>query len=154
MDFRLHWRNLTIYCGLTWSRTQYGVHSTLSDGQHLLLWDFDGVPFGHVVAALRGQQRTYNLPQITILQSSAGEHYHAYCFARRSFLDAVGVIGGTPSVDPNYWKLGIYRGYWTLRISPRADSTFRALLTLPSQVADECTPDDVINGAVYWTRRL
>jgi hypothetical protein len=96
-----------------------GVNSNLPDGDHILMWDFDGVPLRDVILALDDVQEDQLLPNIYILNTGKRNHHIAYCFERCPWRVAVKIIADTPKVDWNFFKYGVYRGHFTLRVSDK-----------------------------------
>lgn len=137
-----------------------GVNSQLPDGNHILMWDFDNVSLPYVRNALETTQRTYQLPNIYILEtkppniqfgkftkvgdgSSYAEvkglgNYIAYCFKRLKWRKTVEIILYTKHVCWNFIKWGVFRKRFTLRVTPKEGRTPKHVLTLHSK-----TPEDV-----------
>jgi hypothetical protein len=86
--------------------------------QHILLWDFDDASYSQIVEGLRSIQTRCKLPTIHIIESSP-KHFHAYCFTVVDKSTAMYIISSTPCIDYTFFKLGVVRGYWTLRITPK-----------------------------------
>lgn len=117
-----------------------GVCSRLHDTpeKHMLLWDFDRSEIECITGSLRVMQLRYRLPSIYIIQSSSKGSYHAYCFASRSFREVIHILSDTPEIDLTYLRLGMVRGYYTLRITPRKNEPkFEMVEILSSPLADE-----------------
>jgi hypothetical protein len=96
-----------------------GVNSILPDGNHILMWDFDDTNPEDVLAALFAVKIKYELPDIYVLETRKGKNYIAYCFKRTSWRRAVEIIASTPGVDWNFFKYGVYRGRFTLRVGDK-----------------------------------
>lgn len=107
--------------------------------KHMLLWDFDRSPLYKIRKSLKIAQVKYKLPTILIVQSSTKGSYHAYCLASRSFLEVIHILSSVPELDVTYLRLGIVRGYFTLRITPRKNDKFRIADVLLSSYSDEMT---------------
>lgn len=107
---------------------QYG-----QPNRHMLLWDFDDVDdLASIETTLIDLRIRYKLPTIYIVQSSVNK-YHAYCFSARSFRETIHILTETPQIDMVYLRIGVARGYFTLRITPRKkDKPFRLVKTLAS----------------------
>ena len=112
------------------------------DDKHILLWDFDDVRLPKIIKSLTAKQIQYKLPIIYIVTSSP-KRFHAYCFASRTFREVIHIISGTPEIDTKYLRLGMIRGYYTLRISSRTTDDFILIKTLSSSVLDEVNPLDI-----------
>lgn len=109
--------------------------------KHMLLWDFDNVSLDEIINALKKVQQNYYLPSIFVIKSSLVS-YHAYCFTARTFQETINILSATPTIDMAYLKLGIVRGYFTLRITPRVDEPdFKLVNTLTSGFINEMSPD-------------
>ena len=112
------------------------------DDKHILLWDFDNVRLSKIIKSLTAKQIQYKLPTIYIITSSP-KRFHAYCFASRTFREVINIISGTPEIDIKYLRLGMVRGYYTLRISSRTNDDFILIKTLSTSVMDEVNPPDI-----------
>jgi hypothetical protein len=96
-----------------------GVNSNLPDGSHILMWDFDDVSLEQVRKELLATQYIYQLPNIYILNSGKPNHWVCFCRKRLPFWLACHIISSTPSVDRNFYRYGVWRGYFTIRITPK-----------------------------------
>ena len=110
--------------------------------QHIALWDFDDSDLTTIKSSLRLIQLWYKLPKIYIV-SSSHERYHAYSFTARSLREVINIISATPEIDTKYLRLGMVRGYYTLRISPRKNDSIKLVEILPSYMPDEVSPLDI-----------
>jgi len=130
----------------TWSMAPtervVGVNSQLPDGNHILMWDFDDIVPSKLIDTLKAIQATYALPTIYILitkplkytDTGKGDYFGievdhlfelkgnfiAYCFKRVEWPMAVEIIAATRGVDYNYFKFGVYRRHFTLRVTPKS----------------------------------
>lgn len=118
--------------------TVNGIDSIVDEklNTHILLWDFDAVPLDDIIESLTIVQLKYILPRIRILQTKRG--YHAYCFAERSYSETLRILSSTQYADDNHFKIGVMRGYWTLRITPKSkkDTGFKLVYVIESQVPE------------------
>lgn len=112
------------------------------EDKHILLWDFDNSELSQIIHDLENLQLVYRLPRILIIESSPNK-YHAYCFVARSFREIINILSATPEIDMSYLRLGIVRGYFTLRISNRPRGNFSLIKTLPSIWANEVSHNDI-----------
>lgn len=151
--FDLDYGPLRVSLTVSWSQRTKGVNSKLSDGSHILMWDFDGVDLSHVYRALWRAQQEYQLAQIHLLGTALDGYYHAYCWQRHSWMDAVNIIGRTAHCDQVFWKIGVVRGFFTLRILPKKHRPTRPLSILASHVPEDCSPADIAEVTTYWTKR-
>lgn len=110
--------------------------------KHILLWDFDNTPINEIELSLRAIMIEYRLPPIYIILSSPYS-YHAYCFTARSFREVIHILSATPQVDLYYLRLGMVRGYYTLRITPRKNDNFKLITILKSSICNEVDPMDI-----------
>lgn len=134
-----------------------GICSQLTGDWHFLMWDFDGRTIEDVEHSLITVQNLFHLPPIHIIQSSEGDKFHAYCFARYPFEVAIRVLASTKCIDTDYLAIGILRGYWTLRITPKTfllgfSSEFRKVKTLRGHRDADVIPEDCQREVTYWTR--
>ncbi len=124
-----------------------------STDKHCLLWDFDYVEseFDLIVTLLRLQTK-FHLPNIYVIESSPNK-LHAYCFKGCSFREVIHILSDTPQIDMKYLRLGMVRGYYTLRVTPRKGDSFRLITTLASFIKETITPMDLtVNN--YLTTNL
>lgn len=121
-----------------------GVGSQVFNGgdKHILLWDFDNKKLSSVIGSLLTLQQHYKLPSIYIISTSINR-YHAYSFTARSFREVIHILSDTPEIDVAYLRLGVARGYYTLRVSKRKGENFRLVKILTSVLPDEVNPLDV-----------
>lgn len=143
---------------LTWSAKRTGIISEVEGGEHILMWDFDDVPFENVWHALTLVKQKYDLSTIYLLRSSEkGDHFHALCFDEVPWPQAVIIVKDTMGVDDAFWKIGVLRGYFTLRITPkrgeRPPYTIAQIGRMPKIIAAE----DLFDGLQvvdYYTGQL
>jgi len=109
-----------------------GVNSLLPNGKHILMWDFDDVKLDKVIEALASVQMIYELPEIHILETKPNHNYIAYCFKQVEWRKCIQIVASTPHIDLSFFKYGVYRERFTLRVSPKCGRTPRPVCTLPS----------------------
>ena len=112
------------------------------EDKHIVLWDFDDSDLTTIQASLKLIQLWYQLPAIYIVSSSPNR-FHAYCFTARSLREVITIISATPEIDTKYLRLGMVRGYYTLRISSREHDKFVLIEKLASYIQDEINPLDI-----------
>jgi len=130
-----------------------GVNSRVEGDLHIPMWDFDKVPLDRVRFFLRHVQGFYMLPKIYILRSSPGDHYIAYCFKKLPWRQVVAIVASTPDVDWNFFKYGVYRGHFTLRVSPKNGHTPRLVEVLHSDQPEDVAVEDLVSWTRYETLR-
>ncbi|GAH64923.1 unnamed protein product, partial [marine sediment metagenome] len=91
------------------------------DGSHILMWDFDDVPLEEVCQDLRVVQSRYSLSDIHICRTKEPDNYIAYCFTSQDWKTAVEIVAQTHTVDWQFLRFGVYRGHFTLRVTPKND---------------------------------
>jgi hypothetical protein len=128
-----------------------GVNSRLSDGNHILMWDFDGSDLRSVVKALKQQQRRYKLPKIYILNTGKPDGWHAYCFDRRPWGEAFGIVASTPRVDMSFLKYAAVRGHFTLRVTPKEGRKIKLACILPSPYPEKAYVRELKSWVRYET---
>lgn len=130
-----------------------GINSNIDtdNNEHILLWDFDETCLSDVIQSLKTVQETHTLPTIHIVQSSF-EHLHAYCFCKFTTQMASYIISTTEYVDKIFWKLGVVRGYWTLRFTPKNKSTkFTHVCDLSSNILEDMSVLQNLDVVKYIT---
>lgn len=137
----------------TWARIAkvIGVNSNYNDDKHILMWDFDDVPLSDVEGALDAIQRRYNLSDIHILRTKEPNNYIAYCFTLVSLGRAVEIIAATPFVDWQFLRFGVYRGHFTLRVTPKGERTPYLATRLGGYRPPDCSPQDLKSWVRYET---
>ena len=128
-----------------------GVNSNLSDGNHILMWDFDEKTIWQVITELHNVQLVYNLPKIYILETKDSSNYFAYCFKRTPWRKAVEIITYTKHVDWGFIKFGVFRGHFTLRITPKCLRKPNLVKILPSTTKETVDISELGNFVEYET---
>lgn len=128
-----------------------GVDSTLQDGRHILMWDYDDVPMNTAYDDLLVMQAVNSLPTIYILRSSFGDHFIAYCFASFTFRDAMKVLLQSPFVDWEYIRMAMMRGHFTLRMTPKHLVEPLLVGRLVSSIKPDVKPSDLHDFPTYET---
>lgn len=125
-----------------------GVNSRIDENHHILMWDLDGQSLRAVVLRLKRVQGQFQLPTISILQSSRGPHFIAYCLKRCTWPEAFRIVAATQGIDLNFFKYGVYRGHFTLRVGFKHGVTPTLVARLPSKVPADLDVDELKS----WTR--
>jgi len=150
-----------------------GVNSLLPDNMHILLWDFDNTALQFVVKELTAVQRTYKLAPIYIVETKKGVlfddtyedyarfmalyiagklgNYNAYCFKKHDWRKTVEIIAYTQGVDWNYFKWGVFRKRFTLRVTDKEGRKSRRVFILPSMVKEDIAIKDLKSFVQYET---
>ena len=128
-----------------------GVNSLLPDGNHIPMWDFDNVNFWQVHDALLHVQRVYHLPNIYILETKPKTNFIAYCFKRLPWRKVVEIIAYTPHVDWYFFKYGVYREKFTLRVSAKEGRKPRLVYILRSPEPEDVFIEDLKSWVKYET---
>jgi len=128
-----------------------GFNSLLTDGNHILMWDFDDTTLRKVKRWLKDIQARFILPRIYVLESSGDVNFMAYCFQRTPWHEAVVVIASTEGVDWNFFKYGVYRDKFTLRVTDKGQGKPHLVATLDSEVPEDATVLDLATWVNYET---
>lgn len=155
LNVSLNWRlwRLEVFFKLAWRYPTLGVNSHFKDGQHILMWDFDDIPYEVIHAHLRLQQRRWQLSNIYVMRSSQGDRFHAYCFTGVTWQIARQIAASTPYVDKNWLAIGILRGYFTLRIRDRKDSAIQPYQVIESDRPETVHPGEMSDLSEYFMAR-
>lgn len=129
----------------------YGVNSYVGEDEHILMWDFDDVKLSDVTFALRKTQLHWKLPKIYVFETKKDCNYCAYCFYRVKWQNAIAILASTPYVDMKYLKWSVYRGRFTLRVSPKMDRIPHIRCPILSAIPENATVDDLKSWTVYET---
>ncbi len=128
-----------------------GVNSLLPDGKHIPMWDFDDVPLNKVKDALLYAQTVYGLPHIYILKTKEPNNYMAYSFKRCSWWYEKRVIAGTKYVCENFFKWGVFRRRFTLRVSPKCGRKPKCVMILKSNIPEDAYIKELNSWVMYET---
>jgi hypothetical protein len=128
-----------------------GVNSRLPDGKHILMWDFDDVPLENVLKSLRTTQRRYKLPKIYVLNSGNSNHWMAFCFDRREWSEAYGIVASTRYIDMGFLKYAVVRGHFTLRVSPKEGRRPHLVQVINSKHAEKAHVRELKSWVKYET---
>lgn len=144
-----------LYLSLTHSKRLLGVSSLLPSGDHILMWDFDDSWDSTLYSTLGAIQKRFALPRIDILATGKQGHYHAYCFYSTAWPDALRILASTKGLDQQFFRLGVLRGYWTLRIVEKNGFRFRRLPPLESTlgIKIDVSPWLIANFVYYQTEK-
>ena len=128
-----------------------GVNSELKDGRHILMWDFDDVPLVDVKSALEVVKNRYWLSGIHILRTKEPDNYIAYCFTACDWRTAVAIIAQTDFVDWQFFRFGVYRGHFTLRVTPKNGRQPYLVGRLEGWELPDVKPEDLKSWVKYET---
>jgi len=128
-----------------------GVNSKLDSGEHILMWDFDGVPLNDIIIEMQRVVSTYELPNIYILETKKNTNYIAYCFKRVSWHKCIEIVAYTRYVDPSFFKYGVYREHFTLRVTPKGERRPHLVYTLKTEEPEDAYITDLKNWVKYET---
>ena len=128
-----------------------GVNSLLEDGTHILMWDFDYEDEEKVIAVLEWEQAFWKLPNIYVLKTAEEKGFHAYCLTRVPFLKACAILADTNLIDETYYRMGVFRKKWTLRISEKSGRSISLHKILKSDVPEDVSVKELTNFVAYET---
>ena len=128
-----------------------GVNSELENGQHILMWDFDEHPLEDIKASLRVVQTRYFLSDIHICRTKVPDNYVCYCFSQQVWQRACEIVCQTKYVDWQFFRFGVYRGHFTLRVTPKNDRGIELADRLEGYCLPDCTPQDLKSWVRYET---
>ena len=126
-----------------------GINSTLRDGSHIIMWEFDHPHASEVYNALLRVAKQYQLPAIHVARSHPGGGFHAYCFRRSAWVDSLHIVSGTMWVDPGYISMCAMRGHWTLRLTDKGQGTPEHVFTIAGYGEEQCSAEDLISLVKY-----
>lgn len=116
---------------------------------HVVLWDFDNSELNDIKIELKRLQNKYNLSTIYILQSSE-KNYHAYCFTPCDFTEVIHILSETRFIDKVYLRLGVARGYYTLRYSDKNNYKIKLIDSIVSS-NKAISAHDITTNEYYTT---
>lgn len=153
MHIRLSLKGWQFYAALSHSVKQTGVNSLLPNKKHILMWDFDGQNSVTVVSELKRLQKKWKLSNVYIFSTGLLNYWHAYCFTACDWAIVLHILAETKGLDQSYFKIGVIRGYFTLRYHPKRNRDFGSSVVLPSKVPEDVDPFELSN-LEYWTKRI
>jgi hypothetical protein len=116
------------------------------------MWDFDDYPLILVETALKYVQNKFELPNIYILNTGKSDHFIAYCFEKMAWILSVEIVASTSLVDKNFFKYGVYRERWTLRVSPKEGRKPKLVKVLRSEYPETASIGELnswVKDALY-----
>jgi len=128
-----------------------GVNSELENGRHILMWDFDEIPLEEVCQDLRKVQTRYFLSDIHVCRTKVPDNYIAYCFTSQDWKTAVEIVAQTHKVDWQFLRFGVYRGHFTLRVTPKNEREIKLAHRLEGYELPDCKPSDLKSWVRYET---
>jgi len=128
-----------------------GFNSLLTDGNHILMWDFDNVDLRVVRQQLASIQMEYSLPKISILETRKHTNFIAYCFKRLPWRAVVAIVCQAPDVDFNFFKYSVYRERFTLRVTDKGYGLPHCVAVLESKIPEDATILDLASWVNYET---
>lgn len=152
MNIRIGKIQASFYVKRLEKRTGICSQKETREDKHILLWDFDNKDLGRIMASLTRLLLRYQLPNIYIIESSP-QRYHAYSFTARTFRETIHILSDTPEIDLEYLRLGMVRGYYTLRITPRQNDIFKTVKVLASIHKDEIRYDELTINEYLTTNK-
>lgn len=128
-----------------------GVNSNLENGLHILMWDFDDVSYPDMEEALKVVQMRYLLSDIHILKTKEPDNFIAYCFSSFVWRTVVEIIAQTQYVDWQFFRFGVYRGHFTLRVTPKNERVPVLVKRLEGYCLPDTKPPDLKSWVKYET---
>jgi hypothetical protein len=129
-----------------------GLNSVPQDGNHILMWETDGACLEAFLYELIRSQNKYHLPNIYVIQSSPGNHFHALCYSRQTWLKACHIISDHPLVDETWFRWATTRGYFTLRVTKKRGPPPEPLVTIRSKIHEDVGLEELVNYETYQYR--
>lgn len=151
MIFRCTVRKIRVTLTVARIAKVIGVNSMLENGNHILMWDFDETPLEEVERSLKIVQARYGLSQIHICRTKVPDNYVCYCFSQHDWRRTCEIIGQTPNVDWQFFRFGVYRGHFTLRVTPKNDRQIKLVKHLEGFELADCNPSDLKSWVRYET---
>jgi len=94
-----------------------GYSSRCSDGKHVILLDYDGLPRLQVVQELRALQEMYDLGDFFLF--GTGKGFHAVCCTKVSLVEYKWVVSDA-CCDRNQWLIPLLHGKKTVNLRSSA----------------------------------
>ncbi|RLG47473.1 MAG: hypothetical protein DRN92_03100 [Thermoproteota archaeon] len=131
-----------------------GVYSQLDDQKkyHFLMWDFDNVPFIEVFEEIEDVIYGYDLSKAYIINSGKPNHWWVIILKRKTFEEAREIIASCHSVDEEFYKLGVYKRRWCLRIGEKEGRKPFLFEVIPGVTKEDVKVSDIKYFCRYETR--
>jgi len=153
MKFQITFRNYRLFCSLAKYIHVSGVNSKLANGRHFLMWDFDNLGEEIIRNELLRIQKKFHLSQIYLINTGLTGYYHAYCFLDFDWANTLYILASTQGIDKMYFTIGVARGYFTLRYTPKKSRDFKPAIILSSKVKETVNPYTLKSFIDYPTKR-
>lgn len=128
-----------------------GVNSELENGLHILMWDFDNIPLQNVCLDLQVAQTRHFLSDIHICRTKEPDNYIAYCFSSKDWRTAIEIVAQSRLCDWQFFRFGVYRGHFTLRVTPKNEREIKLVYRLEGLEQPDCKPSDLKSWVRYET---
>ncbi len=153
MNIRLNLATFRFFMSLSRYSKVTGVNSKLPGGKHVLFWDFDNVDEAEITLYLTEAQKKWKLPKIYLVNTGIDGYFHAYCFKAVDWGTCLHILANTPKLDQMFFRIGVIRGYFTLRYTKKLGREFKPATILPSKYPETINPFELCSFITYDTKR-
>jgi len=154
MNIRLNVGSFHLFVALSRQVTVKGINSKIENSdEHVLFWDFDNVSLRDVYASLKEVQEKFHLGNIVVIDTGLDGYWHAYSFCRYSWPSVLHILASTKHLDSTFFKIGVIRGYFTLRITAKKYRGFTYVTKLYGHQKDNVLPEQLESVIEYRTKR-
>jgi len=130
-----------------------GYNSTLRNGDHILMWDFDDLPLEDVVVEIGQIIQYFRLPCAEIFDTGKSNHWHVVIRKRVPWWLARHIVAAAEHVDKSFFLYGIWRNYFTLRFSAKNGRQPRLVMVVPGCTEPDVSWDEICSFDEYVTQR-
>lgn len=151
-NFRVKFRNWTLFLMLAKTQTLEGVTSLQPDNSHIVMWDLENCTLEDAERTLRNLQRKYRLSHIYVASDVEGS-YRAWCFSKVDFKTFLKILVDSFSIlDYNFFYYTVKRRKATLRTgSKKGRPAQKVVCVLESCCSPISNENLVVEKVIYDT---
>lgn len=128
-----------------------GVNSTLQDGRHVPMLEFDEVNSRELLAELKNLQDVFRLGEILVLETGRPDSYHAIVLNSLDWCDAVRVVAYCKYTDLKHLQFSLKRMHFTLRLSNKKNRSITLYDRISSNYPNTAKIADLKSFVLYET---
>lgn len=144
------WRVTFTFAPVQWV---YGVNNmimTKNGIKYFPMWDFDDTTLHDVIEPFLNIIPRYRLSNVYVYQTSP-HNYYAYSLKLFDWIKCVHIISAHPKICQSFFKWGVYRGRFTLRISEKNGYKPKLVVVIKGVSREDFTLDQLRSYVKYQT---
>lgn len=128
-----------------------GVNSTLENGLHVPMMEFDEINPRELLAELKNVQDEFRLGEILILETGRPDSFHAIVLNSLEWTDAVRVAAYCRYTDLKHLQFSLKRMHFTLRLSNKKNRAITLFDRISSKYDNTAKISDLKSFVLYET---